>query len=154
MWKEQATESHFEFFGPKDKEAMAARHRRSTPMIAVNAEIIAVVDLHLRVPGRSADEPAAHRRHRVHLKGNGSIRLETRLFDNSPGPSNIGKHEKHRFIPVFKMSDAIASRKQLVKGDAGQHGQGQRFPFVPCRSSREAKRRESVEMSADAPVER
>src|SRR5690349_19585376 len=104
-------------------------------MVAIDPEIVAVIDFDLRAPRRAGDESSAYCRHWVHLIANRSVRLKARLFHEPPGAPNIGIDEKDGLIAVFKMADGIFPRGQFVEGHAREYRQRQRFPFIAGRSS-------------------
>ena len=55
-----------QFFGPQDKKCMAA-FARCAARIPEDAEVVAVVQLDLRAPGRTADHTGTKGRQRVGL---------------------------------------------------------------------------------------
>lgn len=55
---------------------MPAGYRRAAAAVGVDAEVIAVIQFDLRIPGCSARRSAAHRRQRVHAVSDSSVRSE------------------------------------------------------------------------------
>src|SRR6185503_13182617 len=123
-------------------------------VITENAEIVAVVEFNLRIPGCATHDSTAESRQGIHLVTNMPVGLKSRLFDDAPGTANVGIHKKETLIPVFDMGNAVSLRSKLVEGDARKHRKGQGLPFIAGRPPRQAKSRKAIEIPADSTIKR
>ena len=125
---------------------MSARHRLTAAVIAEDAEIIAIIDFNLRMPGGATYDPAAYCRHGIHPVSNTPVGLKSRLLDESPGSADVGEQEKEGFVAVFDVGNAVSTRIKLVEGNARKYGKGQGFPFIAGRPPGQAKGGKAIEI--------
>lgn len=87
-------------------------------MVAIDAEVIAVVDFDLRTPGTGAHHTRADCGHGVHLVTDAAVRLKAPLLHQPIGTANIRIEKKDGLVPIGRVHDGIAGGKQFVEGNA------------------------------------